>query len=181
MKNLLSRLKLIDTMVTELSVPRDRFASKFRSLVDEGSLDVILSTFEVFDSSKNEYKGHVGINDFKIRRRRKLFDARGGLTIAAGTFREKGDQLVIETEITAMTGFIIFFYSLALFVYAGFFIAILADIGNDSHLFFLPILIAHALFMLAIPYFMMRRAVRKMKYDLEREFHYIANVAGAHS
>ncbi|MFN8334490.1 MAG: hypothetical protein U0U09_05130 [Cyclobacteriaceae bacterium] len=174
MKNFLSRLRLIDKMVTEVSVPRDQFAKKFRSLVDEGSLDVIFSTFEAFDSSKNEYKGHVGIADFKIRRRRKLFDTRGGLAIATGTFRENGNELVIETEVSAMTGFLIFFYSIALLVYLGFIIAIVS--GVSDNFVFLPFIILHAAFMLGIPYFVMRRAVKTMKYDLERELHYIASV-----
>jgi len=36
-----------------------------------------------------------------------------------------------------------------------------------------PFLFIHAAFMFGIPYFMMRRSVKRMKHDLEREFYYM--------
>lgn len=175
MKDFLKKIRLIDQLTTEISISRDEFAARLRKHVDAGSLDMFSGMFEIFDSSENEYKGHVEINGFRIKRRRKFFDTNWNFSIATGSFRQHDDKLIIETEVNAFTGFVAVFYGLVLFIYLIFFIVFLASASSEGEtFFFVPFLFVHAVFMLGIPYFIMRRSVKRMKYDLERELHYIA-------
>src|SRR5690606_11113648 len=99
MKKFLKRLRLIDHLETELKIRKDDFADLFRAHVDEGSTNHFSGVFEVFSSSSNQYKGTVGYEGFKIRRRRRLFDTNMNLAVATGSFFQKGETLVITTEI----------------------------------------------------------------------------------
>jgi len=73
MKDFLIKLKIIDFLTTELEIEKNEFVAKFRQHVDEGSTGIFSDSFDVFSSSKNEYKGHVSYQDFKIKRRREFF------------------------------------------------------------------------------------------------------------
>ena len=74
MKNLLIKLKLIDYLNTELKISKSEFLRKLNLIVDEGSTNSLTDIFDVFSSSKNEYKGKVDFTKFEIRRKRKFFD-----------------------------------------------------------------------------------------------------------
>ena len=87
MKEFLKKIKLIDHFTTEVPLERSQFVSRFEKQVDYGDLDMFSDMFEVFSSSKNEYKGHVNNEGFKIKRRRKLFDMNSA--VASGEFRTK--------------------------------------------------------------------------------------------
>ena len=60
----------------------------------------------------------------------------------------------------------------------GFISLLFAGIGEDGGemmtLIGLPFLLLHAAFMFGIPYLVMRNSTKRMKYDLTREFHYLA-------
>ena len=64
--------------------------------------------------------------------------------------------------------FIIVFYLIFLvfFLFTSFF-------EKDTVPFIvLPFILVHAMLMLGIPYFVMHRSVSRMKYELERDFHF---------
>ena len=66
------------------------------------------------------------------------------------------------------------FYILILLFYGVFLGVFTQDAGDNMPGFVLPFVVLHGLFMAGIPYLIMRRGVSKMKYELERELHYIA-------
>ena len=128
--------------------------------------------FDIFSSSKNEFKGHVGFNDFRIRRRRRFFDTNMNMAIATGTFKETNSGLVIDTEINGFNDFFILFYGL-LIVFYGVFAGMIAFSDQNTEFFVYPFLLIHSLFMFLLPYLFMRSAVKRLKHDLEREFFYL--------
>ena len=71
MDSLLKRLKLIDHLTTEIPIERRDFVEKLKKNVDQGDTEVVFSPFEALSSSKNEYKGRITANSFRIRRRKK--------------------------------------------------------------------------------------------------------------
>jgi len=176
MKDFLKKIKLIDTLtVTVDDVTKSEFVSKFKPHVDEGDIGIFSGLFEVFSSSKNQYKGEVSYDGFKIRKRRKIFDTNRNFAIATATYRQSNDKLFIETEINGGGYYLLPLY-LFLFIFyiavVGIFISTESPEGGFPG-FAIPFLVVHALLMFGVPYFFMRRSVKKMKHDLERELFFI--------
>jgi hypothetical protein len=174
MKSILERLKLVDYLTTEIPIEKKDFVEKLKMNVDQGDTGIFLSAFEAFSRSKNEYKGTVTFDSFKIRRRRKFFDMRASLAVAEGHFRQRENLLVIESTIKSFRGIFIFFIAFILMFYmASIGTLILSDIPGTMEWVFVPFIFIHASFMLGIPYIIMRRGVSRMKYELERDFYFM--------
>ena len=71
MNDYLKKIKLAQEINIELQISKSDFTKKFRENVDESDLG--FEPFEVFTSSKNEYKGNIENNRFELKKRRKLF------------------------------------------------------------------------------------------------------------
>lgn len=177
MKEILKKLKLIGHQTTELEVSKNEFVSRFQQHVDQGSTSTLSSMFEAFSSGKNEYKGYVSSNGFRIRRKRKLFDMNMNFALATGEFRAKNNLLVITTEVNGFHGMMIPFYIFITIFYLifilGFSFTAFPEEGNGPMALAIPFVLVHAAFMYGMPYFIMRRSVSRMKHELEREFFYM--------
>ncbi|SKC84374.1 hypothetical protein [Ohtaekwangia koreensis] len=174
MKSVLEKLKLIDHLTTELPIEKYEFVEKLRRNVDQGDTGVFLSPFEAFSSSKNEYKGTVTFDSFKIRRRRRFFDMAMNLAVAEGSFRQRENLLIIESTIKGFRSVFILFIGFMFLVYTGIIASFVSsDTPGDPGWFFVPFIFIHAAIMFGIPYFVMRRGVARMKYELERDFFYM--------
>ena len=182
MKEFLKKIKLIEHSTTELNIEKDEFVTTFKQYVDEGGTGFMSDSFDVFSSSKNEYKGHVGFDSFKIKRRRRFFDTNMNLAVASGIYRQEENTLVIETEINGFSGMMIPFYLFALVCYSIFIVTsfFAEDTGGIGAGFALPFLIIHASFMLVFPYFMMIRSTKRMAHELEREYFYMTKGKANH-
>ena len=71
MKDILKRLKIIDNLTTDLELSRAEFVEKLSAITDKGDIGLFSDTFDAFSSSKNELKGRVDFNGFKLKRRRR--------------------------------------------------------------------------------------------------------------
>lgn len=172
MKEFLKRLKLIDSMTTNLQTSKIEFVNRLNEITDKGGIGIMSDTFDVFSSSKNEFKGQVDFENFKIKRRRRFFDTNMNFAVAKGTFIENNGLLIVETEINGFNNFFIVFYVLLIIFYSIFIFALSCDNINESFIA-IPFLLLHGAFMFAIPYLVMRRSVKRLKYELEREFFYL--------
>ena len=175
MKDFLKRIKLIEHFTTEIAIPKTDFVTKFRYHVDEGSIGIFSDAFDIFSSSKNEYKGYVGFDGFKIKRRRKFFDMYTNLAVAKGTYRQDREKLIIKAEINGFSGKMIPFYLFAIVFYSifiGVFFMTDGLEGNASG-FVLPFILIHAALMFGLPYIAMRKSTKRMMHELEREFYYM--------
>ncbi|RZJ56169.1 MAG: hypothetical protein EOO44_00575 [Flavobacterium sp.] len=171
MTNLLHKLKLIQDLKFKLNISKTEFTKKFRENVDESNLGY--EPFEVFQSSTNHYKGNIYNNNFELKKRKRFFDTRYSFAKVTGQLVEENEHLNIEVEINAFKKrMIIFFGFLILFYLVFIIVSIFGGEVSSTPLFFLPFLMIHMCVMLGIPYFMIRRSVSKMAYDLERDFHY---------
>lgn len=179
MENLLRKIKLIDSFSMTLHTTKSEFTSALRSNVDEADIDSVFSgAFEAFTSSDNRFKGTVSNSGFKIRKRRRFFERNYGKAIATGNMREQGDSLVINTVINAWNNYMIFFFgAIAMFylIFMGVFLSQIFSFEDKISLIAPIFILIHAVLMFGIPYFIMRKGVRHMKQDIEREFHFIIN------
>jgi len=175
MKSLLRKIKLIDDFNVELNISKLDFYSKLRDQVDVSSLGLFSDMGDLFSSSKNEYKGTVDYDGFKLKRKRRFFDTKMNMATLTGTYRQVSDKLIVESHINGFANVMIVFFVFALLFYSVFIgVFIFGGIGEETSFFVLPFILMHALFMFGIPYFIMRKSVKRFKYDIEREFHFIA-------
>ncbi|HEY0656045.1 MAG TPA: hypothetical protein VGD65_23080 [Chryseosolibacter sp.] len=174
MRALLERLKLVDYLTTEIPIEKRVFVERLRNSVDPGGTGFLGVPLEAFRSTKNEYKGVVTDDSFKIRRRKRMFDSNLALAKAEGTFRQKDEKLIITSTITGFNNFIIPFLIFILIFYLAAIVSF-AFFGpkDDFAWVIFPFILVHAAFMVGIPYFVMRRSVAKLKYDLERDFFFM--------
>lgn len=178
MKEFLKKIKLIDFLHTELEISKNEFVSNLKAQVDEGSTSLIFGSFDMFSSGKNQYRGEVHDNGFKIKRKKKAFDMNVNLAVASGKILQKDDRLIINTEINGFNDFMVPFYIICIVIY-GLFLSVPFEADNEGSPgpgFILPFMSVHAIFMMGIPYFIMRRSVKRLKYDLEREFFYLTKI-----
>ena len=141
MKEFLKRIKLIENLTTELEIQKGEFVNMLKLNVDDGETGVLSGTFDAFTSSKNEYKGKVNNESFKIKRKRKFFDMSIFMAIASGTYTQKDTMLIIDTEIVGLKGIMIFFYICTIIFYSIFLItfATADEIGgNMPRVFAIP-------------------------------------------
>ncbi|MDQ6531576.1 hypothetical protein [Flavobacterium sp. LHD-85] len=171
MTDFLRKIHLVKDISIQLPVSKIDFIQKFRSHVDESDLSFV--PFEVFQSSRNEYKGNISNNYFELKKRRKLFDTNYSFAKVTGTFKEDNNQLNINAEINGfrkimffVLGVVLLFYLIALFS------SIFIPSDNSPPFIFFPFLLFHMFVMLGIPYFVIRRSVKRMIYDIERDLHY---------
>lgn len=171
MKDFLKKIKLIDTFSISLDVSKQKFVSELSRVTEYSELGVFSNIFEAFDSSNKEFKGKVSSSGFKIRRKFKMFDNKNTAAIAEGIFKEKDDKLIIEATINGFNNFFYFFYGFLILFYTIFIIGF--TFGEGDQTFFFPFILFHGLAMFFIPYFVIRRSVNRLKYELEREFFFL--------
>jgi hypothetical protein len=175
MKEFLRKVKIVDNLKTEIEIQKTEFVSRFRKNVDEGSIGFMSDTFDIFSSSENQFKGHVGYDSFKIKRKKRFFDMNLNFAVAEGSYRQRESTLIIEAEINGLSGMIVPFYIIAIVFYTIFILTLFFADNTEGNgtVVALPFIIFHAAVMLGIPYFIMRRSTSRLKYDLEREFFYL--------
>lgn len=181
MNNTLESIGFIKQFVIELpNNNKEEFAARMQQHVDIGEIGMFSGTFESFSSSNNEYKGEANTEGFRIRRRRRMFDMNNFKPIATGRYRQNGDILTVAIVVNGFPKYMYFIVALvALFyvVFISFWMKGFSSAPSGVSFIGIPFILFHGLFMLGVPYFMLRRAVSKMQYDLERELHYIASRA----
>lgn len=174
MDALLERLKLVDYLTMELPIGKNTFVQRLKMNVDPDDNRTFFPAFEACSSSTNEYKGTVTSDSFKIRRRIRLFEFAPNLVVAKGNFRQNDNSLVIESRIKGLPNYFIYLWGFLIVLYVFFLVVGISSDSFGDMKWFVPIFLAiHAVFMLGIPYFLARRAVSRMKYELEREFYYM--------
>lgn len=158
-------------MTTTLRISKADFSNRLNSITDQRGTGMFSDMFDSFSSSKNEFKGQIGYDNFKLKRRRRFFDSGANMAVANGTFLEINGELTIETEISGFHDFYIAIYIIVIIIYALFIFGISTNI--ETGIFVLPFILLHATFMFVIPYFVTRRSVKRLKYELKREFFYL--------
>ncbi|WP_405568252.1 hypothetical protein [Polaribacter sp. Asnod6-C07] len=178
MEEFLRKIKLIDNFSISLNTNKNDFVTALRKNVDEDDIDSLFSSaFEIFSQSKNVFKGRANHSGFKIRKRKRFFDRQFGFAKATGNYREKDDKLIVTGQIKSWNNFMYFFFGFAILIYTVFILSFFfnANSFDDGSYIAIPFIIIHAAFMFGIPYFAMRSGLKKLKRDLEREFHFIVS------
>lgn len=172
MKEFLKKIKLIENFQIQLNTDRNTFYTKLKDIVEYGGTDYFSSMFEVFSSDKREYRGSVNYDSFKIKRKRKLFDTNYNIAVASGKISDFDGKTNVNIEINSFSYFFIPFF-IILIIFYSFFIFSVFFSGDNPPIFVIFFIFLHACLMFGLPYFIARRSVKRMKYELEREFVFI--------
>lgn len=173
MKDILRKLKLADDLTTNLKISRTEFVKKLAAITDKGQTGMFSDTVDAFSSTNKKYKGEVDFDGFKLKRRRRFFDTNINMAVATGTINEHDGYLTIETEINGFNNFYMIF-NVFVFVFCSILILNLVVFENNAESFPTLLLIVHGTLVFSITYFIMRRKVKQLKYELEREFFYLS-------
>ena len=176
MQELKRKLNLIDHFSIEIEIQKKDFVKKFDAIVDDGETGLFSVVFEIFSNSKNTFKGKVMYDGFEIKRKRKIFDTNHNIAVATGSFKQNGGKLLIEIEIDGLRRIMVFYYLTFFSIYVVLLVTFLLDglIGGDVEFLVSPSIFIHAVIMFVFPYFFMRKSISRLKYELEREFFYLA-------
>ncbi|WP_333600245.1 hypothetical protein [Flavobacterium sp.] len=172
MQDFLIKLKLIDYLNTTLSISKTEFAKRLSQITERGNPNMLLNPFEAFSTDSRLFKGLVSETGFKLRRKRQFFTYNSTVAQATGTLSEVDGKLIITTEINGYNSYFKIFYFFLVIFYVGF-ISICMVTDSSFPFPVLPFIVLHAGFMFCIPYFIMRRGVRQLKHDLDREFFFL--------
>jgi hypothetical protein len=116
-------------------------------------------------------KATLETNIFELKKRKKIFDTNYSFAKVIGELTQENDQLTINAEIFGFRKRMLIFVVIILLFYSIFFLGAISS-GDVFPFFMFPFLLIHMSIMLVIPYFIIRRSVNRMAYDLERDFHY---------
>lgn len=164
MKTLLDRIGLRDHLRLELQLGRQVFVNKLYQAVEPAAGSISANPFESTPGAKQAFKGKVRYEGFTLWQRKRFYD-RSSTAIAKGSYSEEGGKQILSVEISCCSPGIIVFYIFVIGFYTFFFLT------KGSHMNFLLFLIMtiHACLMIWLPYRLMRKSVRQLKYRLERE------------
>ncbi|WPO79810.1 hypothetical protein [Flavobacterium sp. KACC 22761] len=171
MEKLFERLKLKDQFDYALEIEKDVFFENLSEIVDKGSSsDFASRQFDRFVDGDNDYIGSVSKNDFRIRKRYKLFN--NNSSVALGKINVKDNTVLVSTSVTAFNDNNTFAPIVFLILYIGFSFYWYSHFPEDFWIFFRNITIFYVL-MLAFLFVLMRKAVGNLTGDLEAEFDFI--------
>ena len=168
MKNLLKRIGLSISLITELPTTHNTFINRLDQVVEKPPSGFL----NTCSNNKKEYVGTIGYDSFNFKRKQFGNQQNQMQASVIGKVYQKGDKLVIESEITGYSKFLIFFLGVLIFFYTVF-ISYASGIQTGLPVFVIPFIFLHGILMVHSFYRMLKRAVAKLKYDLEREFFYL--------
>jgi len=168
MSEFLKKIKLIQDLSTEVVISKDEFISKLSMITEKRSTELLSDPFEALRFGSSIYKGHVGSDNFNLKRKKKLFSANLNLAVAEGVVEEKHGKLWIDAEINGFNKFFLFIVILLIIIYV--FAAFIISVADENSINFLPFIFIHAIITFSILYFILRISVNKLKKSLLETF-----------
>ena len=177
MEELLRKLKLKDNITITVPIMKSDFVNQLRRNMDEGSTSTTFAFTEAFSSSKKNYIGTISGNEFELRKRMRFFEANKGGAIAKGKMQQEGENLIIDVEVNGFKKSIIFFFIAITLFYVFFigtigFATFMETESSNLPFFVIPFILLHAVMMYCIPIYVIRKSVKNIKNDLEKDFFY---------
>lgn len=167
MDEIFRKLRLTDSFTIELYIEKSKLVQVFSEQMDYSDLRLFTDLFEELLLDKKKYKGLVSEEGFEIKRRRRFFLPGNIIAEARGTFSQRGQLTIIETQIDGRHPLIIF----GLIVVLAVSVVFIADMAlrGDWTSPLLPGILAYIAVAFSTFYFLMRWNVSRLKNDLERE------------
>lgn len=164
LNSFLRKIKLIENFTIEVAVSKDDFKRKLQDHLYQDRTGFFGNSY----SSKSHFKGKVKKNKFSIEK--DLYSNDKIRVRAYGSFVETKDKTKIDVEVRGLDPFMKFWFGmLIIFMLIPFLFESTTKNAIGARL---SILI-FVMFGFVSTYYTMRKAMRKMKYDMEQEFYYL--------
>lgn len=150
-------LQLEANYQTKFNSPSTQWMSLLRDRVDE---EKGLEFFESFNTKLSDFKGQVGSNRFKLKRRRRLIDFNTRLALIEGQITTERDQSTVAIHISLEPTTLKLAFGAMVALYGLFFILFLTQDFGVENSFFISLIPLHGLLMFAIMYFILRYEVK---------------------
>jgi hypothetical protein len=169
---LFNKTKLIDSLDLELRTSYEEFRKMFESRV--------MTKQETYGMRrpKSEFHGKIKRDSFKISRTYSAFE--GDPVTAQGTYHEDDGKVKIKTFIyVPFTAFLIMYSVLLIIDMLTVYQIVTMDSFSENPMTFVIVILALVTWTILWPYIAMRQRIRKLIFDLEREFHFWCSVSNA--
>jgi len=172
LKKLLKRINLIIDFRYEVDMEKEEFLSRLKKNITKQRISIYLDLFDLFTSSKNDLIGYIKADEFKIRKKKKLyeFDFLIDYAIAKGKFNQEKEKTVINTEINGFHYGMIPLYLLGILIYSLIMFAVFNTTNLDDKGLTLLFLSFIGLLSFGFPYIMMVKSTKRLRKMLEIEF-----------
>jgi len=172
LKEFLKKIKLIIDFSYEVSMEKEEFRTRLKNNLGKQRLSIYLDLFDFFTPSKNDLIGYIKADEFKIRKKKKLFrfDFLIDYAIANGRFNQEKDKIVIETQVNGFHYGMIPLYLLTILFYSFIMFAIFNTSGLEDKGLTLIFFVFIGLLVFGFSYFMMVKSTKRLKKMLETEF-----------
>jgi hypothetical protein len=172
LKAFLKKIKLIIDFGYEVNMDKEEFISSLKNNLAKQHLNIYLDIFDFFIPSKNDLIGYIKGDEFKIRKKKKLFkfDFIIDYAIATGKFSQEKDKIIINTQVNGFHYGMIPFYLIGIFVYSFIMLAVFNTNGLEDKGITQLFLIFIGLLIFGFPYLMMVKSTKRLKKMLEIEF-----------
>lgn len=169
MSEFFKKLKLIHNTNYEIQVKKDYFIEKLSELTEAGNTDILSGAFDALTMSNMIYKGEINSDNFKVKKRNRLFKSNMNLAVAKGHFYQSGGQLYIDLEIEGQNKFIA-----SICIFLSFFYMLITFIiiyqGDPNYINFVPFLLVHALITFLVLYVILRVSISSLRNSLIESF-----------
>jgi hypothetical protein len=167
MNKRLDKLGLSEDLSLKYYVQHIDFVEQFQKCTDPNQSGV----FDVFSSSKIDYRGNVSSSEFAVRKKKRFFDSLSAIPLISGTIQSEKNGTRLLVNVCAFTGIMKYITWMLVFIYVAAAI-FLAFSGLATKYGMLPFLflILHAFVIFLVFYLILRRSVSKVSENLDRDF-----------
>ena len=159
MESLFKKLKLVDSLVFEYDIEPKEFQKKIKQIVDEET--PIL--FDELYRSKKIFCGKVEGNKFTLRKKRKFMNPNIQSSNAVGIISEENQKTKLNVKIFGYDEI----STIAIIVGPIFFLILFSVIIIKEAYPALILLIPIATLMLSLPYYIMKKNMKKFRIELK--------------
>jgi hypothetical protein len=165
MDSFFKNIGLYDHLNFNIEMNKSEFVESFKKITYETNTSFISLIPDHGIPTRYEYRGLISADNFIIKRRKHLFDINIYRSIIKGNIVEEKNKTVIKIEFTP------FIYPLIASIIGIFLFLFIAsqEIQNNENYFLFVITILITI----IQYFILKRNIKRDKYDFERELNFI--------
>ncbi len=164
MNSFFKNIGLYDYLNFNIKTDKSEFLESLKKITYETNTSFISLTPDHGIPTRFEYRGLINKDTFILKRRKHFFDIAIFNSIIKGNITEENDKTVIKIEFTPFIyPFIFSIIGILLFTFIG-----LQEIGNENYF-----LIGISILITISQYFILKRSLKRDKYDFERELNFI--------
>lgn len=166
MNSFFKNIGLYDSLSLKISIHKEELIHRLSKITYETNSTFISLIRDSTIPTRFEYRGIIRENNFILKRRRRFFDINMNYPLMKGKLSDDHDETTVFIE------FIPSFFQIFTLVLLVFFSLLLIINIENKDLNFLIIVIPAII--IISQYFVLKREIRKGRYDFERELTYIA-------